>query len=106
MFFNRVVAPRFLQQPGDQAAADKAEAEELPPVLAYLERMLPASGHLVADRLTFADIAVASPFANLRHAGYAVDTSTYPRVAAFADAMLARPSFAGMIARETRALAR
>lgn len=104
MFFNRVVAPRFLGQAGDQQAADKAEAEELPPVLAYIERMLPASGHLVADRLTLADIAVASPFANLGHCGYVVDPVAYPRTAAFAAAMLARPSFAAIVAREAKAL--
>jgi glutathione S-transferase len=105
MFFNRVVAPRFLKQPGDQALADKAEAEELPPVLDYIERMLPASGHLVEDRLTLADIAVASPFANLAHAGHRVDSGRYPKTAAFAAAMLARPSFAAMVAHETAALA-
>ena len=106
MFFNRIVAPLLLKQPGDQVAADKAEAEELPPVLAYLEQVLPASGYLVEDRLTLADIAVASPFANLSHAGYRVDTGVYPRVAAFAAAMLARPAFADLISRETRALNR
>ena len=106
MFFNRIVAPLFLKQPGDQVAADKAEAEELPPVLAYLEQVLPASGYLVEDRLTLADIAVASPFANLSHAGYRVDAGVYPRVAAFAAAILARPAFADLISRETRALNR
>ena len=33
MFFNRVVAPRFLKRDGDLAAADKAERDELPRVL-------------------------------------------------------------------------
>nr|WP_310524915.1 glutathione S-transferase family protein [Polymorphobacter sp.] len=105
MFFNRIVAPRFLGQPGDQAAADKAEAEELPPVLEYLERMLPDSGHLVEDRLTLADIAVASPFANIAHAGFVLDAARWPRTAKFAANILARPSFAAMVARETKALA-
>ena len=35
--------------------------------------VIPASGFLVEDRLTLADIAVASPFANLRHFNVAVD---------------------------------
>lgn len=105
MFFNRIVAPRFLGQPGDQAAADKAEAEDLPPIMDYLERTIPVSGHLVEDRLTLADIAVASPFANLSHAGYQIDAARYPKVAAFARTMLDRPSFAAMVARERKALA-
>src|SRR5215217_641585 len=37
MFFNRVVCPRFLGREGDLAAADAAEANELPPILDYLE---------------------------------------------------------------------
>src|SRR4051794_10619145 len=47
MFFNRIVAPRFLGREGDLAAADKAEQEELPPILDYVERVLPESGWLV-----------------------------------------------------------
>ena len=44
-----------------------AERDELPPILDYLERVIPDSGYLVGDRLTLADIAVARPFANFRH---------------------------------------
>ena len=69
MFFNRIVAPRFLGREGDLDAADKAECEELPPLLDYLEQVLPESGWLVEDRLTLADIAVASPLVNLGHLG-------------------------------------
>ena len=105
LFFNRVVSPRFLKRPGDLAVAEKAEAEEMPPIIAYLERVLPPSGHLVEDRLTLADIAVASPFANLAHAGFHLDAGLYPKVAAFAGAMLARPSFAAIVAAETMMLA-
>jgi len=100
MFFNRVVAPKFLGQPGDLAAADKAEKEELPPLLDYLEKVLPASGFLVEDRLTLADIAVASPFVNLIHLGYSVNASTHPKLAAYVEKILARPSFAPLIAAE------
>jgi glutathione S-transferase len=106
MFFNRIVAPRFLGQPGDEAAAAKAECEELPPLLDYLERMIPASGFLVEDRLTLADIAVASPFANLRHLDIVIDPARHPTVKAYVEAILARPSFAPWIERETAFLER
>src|SRR5206468_4142503 len=33
VFFNRIVAPRFLNQPGDEAVAAKAISDELPPLL-------------------------------------------------------------------------
>ena len=106
MFFNRIVAPRFLGQAGDEEIAAKAECEELPPLLDYLESVIPPSGFLVEDRLTLADIAVASPFANLRHLNVAVDPARHPKVAAYVEAILARPSFAPWIARETAFLER
>ncbi|HEX8624527.1 MAG TPA: glutathione S-transferase family protein [Allosphingosinicella sp.] len=100
MFFNRIVAPRFLGREGDLETADKAEKEELPPILDYLERTIPENGWLVGEQLTLADIAVATAFANFRHLGIAIDSERYPKVAAFADRMLARPSFAGWVERE------
>ncbi|HEX6376150.1 MAG TPA: glutathione S-transferase family protein [Allosphingosinicella sp.] len=106
MFFNRIVAPRFLGREGDLETADKAEKEELPPILDYLERTIPDSGWLVGNRLTLADIAVATAFANFRHLGMPVDADRYPRVAEFAGRMLARPSFAGWVEREAAFLER
>ena len=105
MFFNRVVAPRFLGREGDLAVADKAEREELPPVLDYLESVVPeAGGFLVGDGLTLADIAVASPFANFGHMD--TDFSRWPKTAAYTNAILARPSFAGPLEIERRILGR
>jgi len=106
LFFNRIVAPRFLGQPGDEEIAAKAECEELPPLLDYLEKVIPESGFLVEDRLTLADIAVASPFANLKHLDIAMDPARHPKVKAYVEAILARPSFAPWIARETAFLER
>ena len=81
-------------RPGTRRSPAKAECEELPPLLDYLERVIPASGFLVEDRLTLADIAVASPFANLRHLDVAIDPARHPKVTAYVEAILARPSFA------------
>ncbi|MDG2530126.1 glutathione S-transferase family protein [Caulobacter endophyticus] len=104
IFFNRIVAPRFMRRPGDEAVAAKAEAEDLPPALDYLERIVPdAGGFLLEDRLTLADIAVASPFVNLRH--LKLDLSRWPRTKAYTDAVLARPAYAALIAGEEALLA-
>ena len=104
MFFNRLVSPRFLKREGDLAAADRAEREELPPVLDYLESVIPDSGFLVEDRLTLADIAVASPFVNLGHIG--VGIGERPKLRGYVEAILARPSFKQWVDRETAFLAR
>ena len=106
MFFNRMVAPRFLGQPGDEEVAGKAECEELPPLLDYLERAIPQSGFLVEDRLTLADISVASPFANFRHIHVAIDPDRYPKVTCYVETILSRPSFKSWIDRETAFLER
>jgi glutathione S-transferase len=106
MFFNRIVAPRFLKREGDLAVADKAECEELPPLLDYLERVIPESGFLVEDRLTLADVAVASPFANFRHLGLKWDEARHGKVKVYVEAILGRPSFRHWIEREAAFLAR
>jgi glutathione S-transferase len=101
MFFNRIVAPMFLKRPGDFAAADAAEANELPPILDYLERVVPdGEGYLVGDKLTLADIAVAGPFANLEHLKLDIAEDRYPRTLAYVGRILARPSFTRWTDRE------
>jgi glutathione S-transferase len=99
-FFNRIVAPVFLKREGDDAVAAAALRDEIPPILDYLERTIPASGWLVEDRLTLADIAVASGFVNLLHLGVAADPKTHPTLAAYIEKMHARPSYAEWVARE------
>jgi glutathione S-transferase len=107
MFFNRIVAPRFIGRPGDLAAADRAEREELPPILDYLETVVPDAGEfLVGGTISLADIAVASPFANLAHLDCEIDAERHRRVRAWVETILSRPSFAHWIERETAFLAR
>lgn len=105
MFFNRVVA-RLMGRQGDLEEADRAEREELPPLLAYLEGVIPEGGFLVEDRLTLADIAIACPFVNFRHMRVTVDEALHPKLYAYVTALLARPSFAPLIERETGFLER
>ena len=102
IFFNRIVAPRFMGRPGDEEAVTAAIRDDLPPLLDYLERTVPdAGGYLVGDRLTLADIAVAGPFANFRHTQTEIDPARYPRTVAYVETILSRPSFAPLIERET-----
>ena len=107
IFFNRIVAPRFLGRPCNEAEVQSAELNDLPPVLDYLETVVPTEGgYLVGDGLTLADIAVAGPFANFRHTQTKVCPDKYPRTLAYVDRILARPSLAGWVERETAMLAK
>lgn len=105
-FFNRVVGPLFMKQPGNEAMAVEGETKDLPPLLAYLEGVAPEPGQfLVGDRLTIADISVATIFVNYDHARCAVDRSQYPRTYAWVESIHARPSFAPIIEAERKILA-
>lgn len=107
IFFNRIVAPRFLGRPCNEEEVKQAELNELPPVLDYVERVAPTKdGYLVGDSLTLADLAVAGPFINFRHTDTKVDPEKYPRTVAYVDRILARPSFGHWIERETAYLAK
>jgi len=107
IFFNRIVAPRLMGREGDLEAAAECERNDLPPMLDYLERAVPdQGGYLVGDRLTLADIAVASPFVNFRHTGSPIDPAQHPRTVAYVGGILERPSFKPWVERETEFLAR
>ena len=101
VFFQRIVAPAFMGQPTDDAVVRNALEEELPPVLDYLESQL-ADGrsYLVGDAFSVADIAVTSPFVNLRHAGESVDPSRWPKTAGYLENGFARASIAPLIEEE------
>jgi len=102
IFFNLIVAPRFLGREGDEEVARQAELNDLPPILDYLERTVPGEGgYLVGEELSLADIAVAGPFANFRHTNTRVDPDRYPRTVAYVERILARPSLAQWVERET-----
>lgn len=107
MFYNRIVAPHFLGKPGDEDVARTAETQEMPPLLDYLERVVPNRGEfLVGGRITLADIAIASPFANFAHLGCERDLSRHRRVFEYVDSILERPSFKPWIERESQVLAK
>jgi len=103
IFFNRIVSPKFMGKPGDEEAAKQGEADMVP-IYEYLEGVIAPSGYLVADRLTLADIAVASPFVNAAHCGVHPDPARYPKLTAYLAAILGRSSFAPGIAKEKRML--
>ncbi len=105
VFFPLVLKPLFggkdEPDPADLAVAEKVVAEDLPPLWDYLERELGDAEHFVGGRLSIADVAVASPFVNLRHAGVAPERKRWPRLRAFLDRMHGRPSFKQAIEQET-----
>lgn len=102
VFFPRIVGPRFLKQPTDEAAVERTLREELPPLLDYLESQLNGT-YFVGGSFSIADISVATHFVNLAHAKVTVDAGRWPKLAAHVRSVLGRPSFEKLV-EEERAL--
>lgn len=101
IFFQRVVGPRFMGQPTNEEAVQKAIDEDVPALHDYLESLLKdGNKFLVGDALSVADISVTSQFVNLSYAQFTVDKKRWPKLAAYVETMMARPSFAGLMAEE------
>jgi glutathione S-transferase len=103
IFFQRIVGPRFFNQPTDEAVVSKAVAEEVPPLFDYLEGQLKGDW-LVGTQFSIADIGVGSPFVNLRLAGESVDAARWPKLARYVARVHERPSFAQLIQEDRGAL--
>jgi glutathione S-transferase len=101
LFFQKVIRPNILRQTTDAAVIDSILKGAMPKTFAYLERSLGAR-YFVGDRLTIADIAVASNLINYHYLGYRIDGRQYPRLSAFFDSMLRQPSMSRAIQQEQK----
>lgn len=100
IFFARVVGPRFMNQPADEAAVQRAIDEELPPLFDYLESQLGERGTLAGGAFSIADVSVVSQLVNLSYAGVQVDRARWPKLAALFAKTTTRPSFAKRLEEE------
>ena len=103
IFFPRVVAPRFFNQPADEAAVQKAIDEELPPLFDYLESQV-TGDWIAGGQFSVGDIAIGSVFVNLRLAGVTPDAARWPKVARYVARIHERPTVAALIAEDRAAL--
>lgn len=104
IFRQRVVMPLFFKQQGDEAMAQKAIAEKLPPLFDYLESQVGDNAFLVGNQLSIGDIGVATQFVNLRHAGVTPDAQRWPKLARYISSIHGRPSFKAVIDEEEAGL--
>jgi glutathione S-transferase len=92
--FNQVaIRPFVWGEPTDTALVERTLAEDVPQVLDYLERQVPAEGFLFAD-VSIADVAIATFFRNAAFARFRIDATRWPATAAFVDRVLAIEAFA------------
>jgi glutathione S-transferase len=63
----------------------------------YLEGQIGTGDWLIGRSFSVADIGVATQFAQARLAGVSPDTKRWPKLVAYVDRALARPSFADAV---------
>jgi glutathione S-transferase len=102
IFFQKVVGPMFFGHTTDESVVEKALEEELPPMYDYLEGQLGGDGSIVGKQFSIADIGIATQFVNLRHAGYGVDATRWPKLARYVATVHARSSFKAVIDEESQ----
>jgi glutathione S-transferase len=104
VFLPIVLGPILGGKPPDAAAEAAAQVvveKDLAKLWDYLERELGEREFFVGTRLSIADLSVACPHVNLRHAGVAPERRRWPRLRAFLDRMLGRPSLKALVDEET-----
>lgn len=103
VFLQRIFVPYVLKgTPDEKVIADALG--RTPAVLDYLEGELADREWLAGGQFSLADIAVAAPFVNWNHAGEKVDATRWPRLTAYLERVLGRPSFRALIEEESAAL--
>ena len=103
--FNQVaIKPAVWGEATDQAVLQKALDEDIPHVLDYLEREVPADGFLFGDQPAVADVAIATFFRNAAFARFRIDVARWPRTAAFVGRVLALEAFTCLAPFEERCI--
>jgi glutathione S-transferase len=104
LFFQKVIRPKLLQQPTDNAAVAAILDKALPKVFGYLESVL-TGVHAAGERFGIADIAIVSNLVNFQYLGLRLDGATYPRLAAYFARQSRHPAMAKALAAEQAAAA-
>ena len=103
IFFQRFMRPlAFKQEPNEELVA-KITEKRLPPMLDYLESQVPTEGWIFGE-FSMADLSIVSPFINAAYAGYEVDSSRWPSMAALIGRVREEPHVAAVLEQEAKSL--
>jgi glutathione S-transferase len=92
IFRERMVKPILMKQPTDETLVKNLVDNVLPPILAYLEGVVPEKGFLFGAAYPgVADFGIASPLLNGQYGGFEVDGRTYPKLATYFGRVAATP---------------
>jgi glutathione S-transferase len=101
IFYERVIAPKYKEEPTDEDRVNDIINNQLPPVFDYLQSKLPDSGFMFGE-LSIGDVAIASQFINASYGQFKVDGKKWPKLSAYIAALFAHPSFAKRMAHDQK----
>jgi glutathione S-transferase len=81
LFNERMIRPFVWGEKTDEAVVARTLADDVPPILDYLESLAPMGGFFFGD-LSIADIAVGAFFRNAAFVQFQIDAARWPRIAA------------------------
>jgi len=93
IFYEAVILPSVFQRARDKAKIAAAVTEQMPNIMAYLEKIAPTDGFVFGE-LSIADLAIAIPFSNLKWARVEPDVSHWPGTCAWIERTLATTALA------------
>lgn len=103
VFQENFLAKAFFKREPDAARVEEAMSVTLPPFFDYLEDAIGDQEYLVGGRFSIADIGICSQFVSFKHGQGEIDATRWPKLAAYVEAIHARPSFKSLIEEETAA---
>jgi len=105
IFQQRFLKPNLMGQPCDEDAVQDAIKNNMPPLLDYVESLMPDQGYLIGDSLSIADISIATCFAQARYGGYEVDGAAYPKTRSYLDSAFGTSLLSARLEVERKAFA-
>ena len=104
LFRQRFLNPKFFNQPTDEAAVQEILDNGMPQALTYLESQVPASGYLVGEALSIADIAVVTCFIQAQYGDFDVQGDDYPNLRNYLDQAFASPIVVARMEKERESM--
>lgn len=106
VFYKRIITKGMLGQPIDEQGIAAHIDQFVPPVFDYLESQVPEQGYWVGEGLTIADISVTAHLINAAYADLRVDSTRWPKLAAYYQRMLQEPAFKTRLEHDAKLLNR
>ncbi len=98
IYFERFIKKVVFNGEPDEAAVEKQVEEGLAPILDQVEGLIPdEAGPLIDSGFSLADIAFGAQLSSLKLAELDIDGARWPKVRAYSDWILDRPSFKTVI---------